>query len=185
MAHSVRRCAGENCNALTTGRLCHPCNVASKRVPLKPCLDCNVPLHRKSLPKEERLPGSKYYGTGGRCHRCHNAAVKAGRVQAPIGKSNTITVAAEPRIIVEASLSLDERAQALCAQVGYGDLWFPEKGSNESQHAKEVCAKCPIRLRCLEVAVQNQEAYGVFGGMTATERRPLVQAYREQNGAAA
>lgn len=82
-----------------------------------------------------------------------------------------------------ATLTLDESAQALCAQTD-PDAFFPEKGGKTTD-AKKVCAKCDIRLRCLEVAVINGERDGVFGGMSERQRRPLVQAYREQNGVAA
>lgn len=73
-----------------------------------------------------------------------------------------------------AALTHDEEAQALCAQVGFGDLWFPEKGGPTRQ-AKQVCAECPIRARCLEVALANGERYGIWGGVSERDRRKLAQ----------
>lgn len=47
--------------------------------------------------------------------------------------------------------------------------------------AKEFCVSCPVREACLEVALANDELYGVFGGMSAKERRKLA---RERRAAA-
>jgi len=39
--------------------------------------------------------------------------------------------------------------------------------------AKEFCDRCPHRAACLEHALAWPEPDGVWGGMTAAERRPL------------
>jgi len=38
------------------------------------------------------------------------------------------------------------------------------------QRAKAVCATCPVTTPCLEAAVQRDERYGVWGGLTFDER---------------
>ncbi|MFD3537538.1 WhiB family transcriptional regulator [Streptomyces sp. NPDC058664] len=40
--------------------------------------------------------------------------------------------------------------------------------------AKRVCARCPVRRECLEVALDRREA-GVWGGLTASERYRMRQ----------
>lgn len=40
-------------------------------------------------------------------------------------------------------------------------------------YAKKLCAGCPIRVQCLEYAVEAEEPYGVWGGLTAKERKRL------------
>jgi WhiB family redox-sensing transcriptional regulator len=62
----------------------------------------------------------------------------------------------------------------LCAQIG-GDLWFPEKGGDDAALAKKICRGCPIRLQCLEFALDNNERYGVWGGLTERERGSLLR----------
>ena len=62
-------------------------------------------------------------------------------------------------------------SQALCAQVD-PDLWFQEKGGS-SRPAKRVCAACPVADECLQRALDNEETWGIFGGLTYTERRAL------------
>lgn len=42
--------------------------------------------------------------------------------------------------------------------------------------AKAICAACPARTPCLEWALRNRIEYGVFGGLSEAERRPLAAA---------
>jgi WhiB family redox-sensing transcriptional regulator len=44
--------------------------------------------------------------------------------------------------------------------------------------AKSVCATCPVVEACLWFAVENAEPFGVWGGHTPEERRPLVRKHR-------
>lgn len=37
--------------------------------------------------------------------------------------------------------------------------------------AKEVCAGCPVRNLCLDYALDHDEDYGIWGGLTPRERR--------------
>ena len=78
-----------------------------------------------------------------------------------------------------AHLTPEERADALCTQVGDPELFFPNPSDRDGNNAaKRVCAGCPIRHRCLDVALANREEYGVFGGLTERERAALL---RDQN----
>lgn len=36
--------------------------------------------------------------------------------------------------------------------------------------AKATCARCPVRVECLEYAVANGETHGIWGGLTPEER---------------
>lgn len=40
--------------------------------------------------------------------------------------------------------------------------------------AKAICAQCAVVEPCLQFALENNEKFGVFGGMTAEERRRLL-----------
>jgi hypothetical protein len=61
---------------------------------------------------------------------------------------------------------------ALCREVDTGELWFPEKGGSNAT-AKQVCQACPVREACLQWAVDHDERYGVWGGLSERERRQL------------
>lgn len=41
------------------------------------------------------------------------------------------------------------------------------------QAAKALCGDCPIREQCLEFALANNEAYGIWGGLTPQERNSI------------
>ncbi|MDO5049516.1 MAG: WhiB family transcriptional regulator [Actinomycetaceae bacterium] len=58
---------------------------------------------------------------------------------------------------------------ALCAQTD-PEAFFPEKGGS-TREAKAVCASCEVRAECLEYALENDERFGIWGGMSERERR--------------
>lgn len=67
------------------------------------------------------------------------------------------------------------RLQALCAQIGGSpeqDLWFVKKGGS-TRKAKKVCLACPVRAECLDYALETKQRFGVWGGLTEHQRRPL------------
>jgi WhiB family transcriptional regulator, redox-sensing transcriptional regulator len=41
------------------------------------------------------------------------------------------------------------------------------------REAKTVCSSCPVRVDCLEHAIDHDERYGIWGGLTDVERRHL------------
>lgn len=88
-------------------------------------------------------------------------------------------------------LPLDQEWTALaeCAQVD-PDLWHPDKGQGGGNHsfAKKVCDRCPVKRECLDYALAYEAGEmgtatsyrtGIYGGLSAQERRPLVKARRD------
>ena len=63
------------------------------------------------------------------------------------------------------------QAGALCAQTD-PEAFFPEKGGS-TREAKSVCKTCTVKQECLEYALQNDERYGIWGGLSERERRKL------------
>lgn len=67
--------------------------------------------------------------------------------------------------------------QAACADAD-PEVWFPEKGGT-SRPAKRVCngddtrPACPVRDECLDYALDNDERFGVWGGLSERQRRRL------------
>ena len=68
------------------------------------------------------------------------------------------------------------KREGLCAQTD-PDLFFPEDKS--SRAPKAICARCPVRVTCLDYALERNESQGIWGGTTAAERR-RIRAAREQ-----
>ena len=73
----------------------------------------------------------------------------------------------------------------VCRQVD-PEVFFPpdsERGPvrqrRESQ-AKQYCEHCPVLARCREHALKVQEPYGVWGGLTAAERRVVLARRRRR-----
>lgn len=60
---------------------------------------------------------------------------------------------------------------ALCSYVD-PDVFFPEKGGS-SREAKRICARCTVQTECLDYALQNDERFGIWGGLSERERRRL------------
>ena len=60
-----------------------------------------------------------------------------------------------------------------CSQAD-ADAWFPEKGES-TDSAKRVCMGCDVRTTCLEWAIEHNERFGVWGGLSEHERRQLVK----------
>lgn len=67
-------------------------------------------------------------------------------------------------------------ASAAC--VGKQELFFMDHMLITVRKAKAICAGCSVRDKCLEHALANQE-YGIWGGMTANERRLLNRQLRK------
>ena len=61
--------------------------------------------------------------------------------------------------------------RALCAQTD-PEAFFPEKGGS-TREAKRICAGCEVRSECLEYALEHDERFGIWGGMSERERRKL------------
>ncbi|MBO9578748.1 MAG: WhiB family transcriptional regulator [Microbacteriaceae bacterium] len=66
---------------------------------------------------------------------------------------------------------LSWQVDALCAQTD-PEAFFPEKGGS-TRDAKRVCSSCEVRAECLEYALQNDERFGIWGGLSERERRRL------------
>ena len=68
-----------------------------------------------------------------------------------------------------AELSWQDRA--LCAQTD-PEAFFPEKGGS-TREAKKVCRSCEVRAECLDYALEHDERFGIWGGLSERERRRL------------
>ena len=62
-----------------------------------------------------------------------------------------------------------DKAKCLVAEP---DTFFPEKGGS-TREAKRICSGCPVKAECLEYALENDERFGIWGGLSERERRKL------------
>lgn len=72
------------------------------------------------------------------------------------------------------------RNRAICRDTD-PDLFFPVGTTGQAlvqiARAKEVCDECPVRLDCLEYALETNQDSGIWGGLAEEERRAI----RRQN----
>lgn len=59
------------------------------------------------------------------------------------------------------------------------ELFYPPMGASRREvraaerHAKNVCFGCLVRAECLQAALDADEKYGVWGGLSPRERRRM------------
>jgi len=60
-------------------------------------------------------------------------------------------------------------------------LFFPpstverkEERERREHKAKAICSVCPVKVDCLEFALEIREPYGIWGALTETERRQVL-----------
>lgn len=78
-------------------------------------------------------------------------------------------------------------ADAVCRRDEAGLFFAPSKEPTAARlsredAAKRVCARCPVMIACREHALLQPEPYGVWGGLTAAERRVVLARRRRRTG---
>jgi WhiB family redox-sensing transcriptional regulator len=76
-------------------------------------------------------------------------------------------------------------AEAVCRRDEAGLFFAPSKEPTAARLAREeaakrVCARCPVMVECREHALLQPEPYGVWGGLTAAERRVVLARLRRR-----
>jgi WhiB family redox-sensing transcriptional regulator len=79
------------------------------------------------------------------------------------------------------------RDQAACRSSD-ADLFFPAGNTgvaaSQIEAAKAVCRSCPVRVACLQFALESNQEAGIWGGTDEEERRKLRAAWRAGRRAA-
>jgi WhiB family transcriptional regulator, redox-sensing transcriptional regulator len=47
--------------------------------------------------------------------------------------------------------------------------------ARRTARAKEICRRCPVIMECREFALRTREPFGVWGGLSAAERRVILE----------
>ncbi|MFF6905982.1 WhiB family transcriptional regulator [Streptomyces sp. NPDC012389] len=77
-------------------------------------------------------------------------------------------------------------SEAVCRRDEAGLFFAPSKEPTAARLAREeaakrVCARCPVMVACREHALMQPEPYGVWGGLTAAERRVALARRRRRD----
>ncbi len=63
------------------------------------------------------------------------------------------------------------------------ELFFHPYGEREPSRSRReraalaICASCPVLTQCRRYSLEAREPYGVWGGLTETERQALITAH--------
>ncbi len=72
------------------------------------------------------------------------------------------------------------RNDAICRDTD-PDLFFPVGSTGyalvQIERAREVCGQCPVRVECLDYALETNQDSGIWGGTSEDERRILRRQY--------
>jgi WhiB family redox-sensing transcriptional regulator len=71
----------------------------------------------------------------------------------------------------DAHTPLAWQTDAACTDT-FPDLWFPDAGGNDHA-ARAICGRCSVAASCLKYAIDNGEEFGMWGGVSAHERRVM------------
>jgi WhiB family redox-sensing transcriptional regulator len=79
------------------------------------------------------------------------------------------------------------KARGACNGAADPDAWFPEFGTTgrldrdeRTLAALRTCGGCFVRFECLRYAMENNERYGIWGGMTEQQRTTLRRQARRR-----
>jgi WhiB family redox-sensing transcriptional regulator len=77
------------------------------------------------------------------------------------------------------------KLRGLCSQTDPA-IFFPDHGGDPALigAAKRVCMACEVRVECLQDALDNDERFGIWGGLTERQRRRITRARRRGQVAA-
>lgn len=68
------------------------------------------------------------------------------------------------------------RNEAVCKDTD-PELFFPVGTTGQAllqiDRAKEVCDECPVKVRCLDFAIETNQDSGIWGGTSEEERRDI------------
>ena len=75
--------------------------------------------------------------------------------------------------------SYDWQYEGLCRTVNPGSFFSPEaergmRRQRREERAKALCARCPVIEKCRAHALAVREPYGVWGGLSESERHQLL-----------
>jgi WhiB family redox-sensing transcriptional regulator len=101
-------------------------------------------------------------------------AHRPARSVASLVADDPVELAADlPRLPRGVTLDLDVLRDASCRPDDL-EVFYPESDDQAAeQAAKAICARCPVRQPCLDMALATGDQHAILGGTTPAERIPL------------
>ncbi|MER6913630.1 WhiB family transcriptional regulator [Streptomyces sp. NPDC000594] len=101
-------------------------------------------------------------------------------------QSSQVTAVPPQRVPAREDQDGPWHTEAVCRRDEAGLFFAPSKEPtaarlSREEAAKRVCARCPVLVQCREHALLQPEPYGVWGGLTAAERRVVLARRRRHD----
>jgi WhiB family redox-sensing transcriptional regulator len=78
------------------------------------------------------------------------------------------------------------RVDAVCKDTD-PELFFPVGTTGQAllqiDRAKQVCCECPVKIECLDFAIETNQDSGIWGGTSEDERRDIRRRIAARNKA--
>jgi WhiB family redox-sensing transcriptional regulator len=109
-----------------------------------------------------------------RCERAHDNYLAQQKARRKAGGPVARFAPPPPDVLVVPGKWVHDAA---CARVD-PELFYPPP-SYSAAYAKRICngtderPACPVRIQCLQYALDNNDQWGVYGGLTVKERSQL------------
>ncbi|MGH9198090.1 MAG: WhiB family transcriptional regulator, partial [Acidimicrobiia bacterium] len=81
--------------------------------------------------------------------------------------------------LIESDERLEWQERAACREYDNVLFFGADEGESEIEkqtreaHARSICQTCPVKEPCLEFAMETNQKYGIWGGLTDKERSSL------------
>lgn len=63
------------------------------------------------------------------------------------------------------------------------EMFFPQRAKSKAEaDAMQVCRECPVRQECLDYALEHEERFGVWGGVSERERKAMLRRRSREQG---
>lgn len=130
---------------------------------------------------------SNAYNKGCRCDPCREARSRYMADRRPGRRLGTQDIGDIDEVAVPFTalpVRGEWRDSARCAELiatgdARADWWYiEERVGARYDRARKICATCPVATECLQWAIELPEKFGMWGGLTPHERRPLQRAMR-------
>ena len=101
-----------------------------------------------------------------------------GRLRQTMCEGQTVTPDKRPAVLNELLNRMPKLEGALCNTADIDpNLWFPESKPEwiaARKNLTPICAECPVKINCLEFALENFIFEGMWAGTTPMERRNIM-----------
>jgi WhiB family transcriptional regulator, redox-sensing transcriptional regulator len=94
-----------------------------------------------------------------------------------------MTNANNDRLLIALYQAIEDNGGVPCEQVPH--IFYPEDQPQwnnrlfEIREAKAICGTCPVMKECFTYGVVTQQAYGIWGGTSAEDRRDMKSKRRK------